>query len=127
MDAALTPPSVVNPKDRDATAKNKVPLQLIPPISEHNLALALKFGADKYGPWNWRTERIALSTYIGALKRHTAALARGEWFDIDSGLPHAAHIEANAAILQDAKANGMLVDDTPATPLTPTPPASTNG
>ena len=67
-------------------------------------------GAAKYGPWNWRSARINLSTYIAAIYRHTTAIADGEDID-ESGYPHAAHIAASCAIILDAAKHECLDDD----------------
>lgn len=105
-------PRTVNPKE-ECGAK-KTPMHLIPPAMERYLAAAMGHGAAKYGAWNFRSTKIALSTYVGAMRRHTSAIAGGEWIDPESGLPHAAHLAANAAILLDSWENRMLVDDLPA-------------
>ena len=77
-------------------------------------AMACREGAIKYGAFNWREKDIRLSEYIGAIRRHTAALSDGEWIDPDSGLPHLAKILATAAIVLDADRAGTLIVDTPA-------------
>jgi len=105
-------PSEINPKDAAAVALGKTPLQLIPPVGENLVAQVLASGAAKYGPWNWRAIDIRESVYIGAIKRHANAMNSGEWFDRESGLPHAAHIAATAMILIDALEHGKLVFDT---------------
>ena len=68
-------------------------------------------GACKYGVANWRATGVKASVYIGAIKRHSAALAEGIDIDPDSGLPQLCHILACAAILVDAKEAGVLIDD----------------
>lgn len=100
-----------NPKE--AEGAKKLPLQLVPPAAEREMALALAEGAGKYGPWNWREAGINLETYIGAMKRHINAIARGEDIDPLSGVSHLGHILAGAAIVVDAAEHGMLNDDRP--------------
>ncbi len=102
-----------NPKDIAAVTLGKTPLQLIPPIAMTMMAEVLDGGADKYGPWNWRGAPIELMTYVGAIMRHTNAIASGEDIDPESGLPHVAHIAATAAIVMDATHVGALKDDRP--------------
>lgn len=51
----------------------------------------LGFGAKKYAAHNWRGG-ISYSRLIGAVLRHTLAIARGEDTDPESGLPHTAHL-----------------------------------
>ena len=92
--------------------KKKPQLQLIPPSFNIQVAAALNEGAQKYGPWNWRKNRVEAMTYIGAIRRHLDQFLDGE--DIDaSGASHLGHIAASCAILIDAAAAGMLVDNRP--------------
>ena len=100
-----------NPKT--AAGAKKVPLHLIPPVAKYHLALALQDGARKYGPFNWRSEPISISTYIGAMGRHTDLFWDGEDVASDSLIKHIAHIMASCAIMLDAEACGMLIDDRP--------------
>jgi hypothetical protein len=99
-----------NPKE--SAGRKKCPMHLLPPEFLIQTANVLGHGADKYTPWNWRTTPIKLSTYQGAMMRHLTQIAKGEDLD-ESGFPHLAHIAASAAIVLDAAANGMLVDDRP--------------
>lgn len=91
--------------------KLKPQLHLIPPVALTEAAKALKHGADKYGPFNWRTAKVCSSTYYSAILRHMGALQDGEEFDVESGATHLGHIMANCAILLDAAKCGTLVDD----------------
>jgi hypothetical protein len=100
-----------NPKD--ATSKDKLPLDLIPPISEYQVAMCLKHGADKYTAWNWRSTPIKLSRYIAAIKRHLLQVSLGNWIDPESGQPHVAHIAATCAILMDAAHHNCIIYDYP--------------
>lgn len=95
------------------TAENKTPLQLIPAALNESLALALKHGAEKYGPWNWRRSKVGMMTYIGAMRRHLDAFLEGEDCAHDSGISHLGHIAASCAIMLDAQKHGVLVDDRP--------------
>jgi hypothetical protein len=101
----------INPKD--AAALKKVPMHLLPDVGVVYGAMACLDGALKYGPYNWRERSISLMLYIGALKRHIAALEGGEDDAKDSKLPHLAHVVATASILLDAKEAGALIDDRP--------------
>jgi hypothetical protein len=74
-------------------------------------SLAHAEGARKYGPWNWRTNKVCATTYIGAIMRHLTAWQDGEDLDPDSGLTHLAKIAACCNILMDAQHCGTLVDD----------------
>jgi hypothetical protein len=102
-----------NPKD--IAARDKVPLQLIPPCAERLTALAIAHGSRTkgYGDWNWRDKGICLLTYAGAIMRHCNAIRDGQDIDPESRLPHLAHIAAGAMILMDATEHGKLIDDRP--------------
>ena len=105
--------TVISSNPKDIAAREKCPLQLIPPAAERLVADVLKAGADKYGPWNWRDKGIGLVTYIGAIQRHANCIRAGEDIDSESGLPHTAHIAATAMILMDAAEHGKILDDRP--------------
>jgi len=94
----------------------KAQLQLIPPALNMETALALACGAGKYGPWNWRENRVEMMTYLGAMRRHIDCLIDGEDIDPESGAHHLGHVAAGCAIVLDARKVGMLVDNRPFTP-----------
>ena len=103
--------SSTNPKD--IAGSSKPPLALIPPIAEIYTSEVLRHGADKYGAWNWRRERIGMTAYLSAMRRHINAVIAGEDIDRDSGLPHLAHVMATAAIVMDAAHANCVIDDRP--------------
>ena len=102
-----------NPKD--IAGEKKPPLHLIPLNAQIVQSLALRNGAEKYGPFNWREIDIRASAYVGAALRHINL-----WWDTgeedakDSGVHHLGHALATLAILYDALTNDTLVDDRPA-------------
>ena len=102
-----------NPKQKYGDLK--VPLHLVPPALDLSAAKGLGEGAVKYGAYNWRSTKVRMSTYIGALRRHLAALQDGEDVDPESpsGKLHIDGLAANVAILADAWYGGFLVDDRP--------------
>lgn len=100
-----------NPKD--LIGITKVQLDLVPPAAEIYCALGLSDGAKKYGAFNWRKNKVVMSIYVAAIKRHLACLMDGEDNAKDSGYPHVAHAMACCAILADAKETGNLIDDRP--------------
>lgn len=100
-----------NPKTRMGNLK--VPMHLIPPAAKIHLAEALRNGAEKYGPYNWRDEKISSSVYRGAMERHMDAWWDGEDAATDSGVHHLAHVMACCALVLDALACDMLIDDRP--------------
>lgn len=98
-----------NPKD--AIGSDKLPLHLWPETATIMGALGLTEGMLKYGRANWRAAGVRASIYYDACRRHLNAWFEGEEADPDSGLPHLAHALACLAIVVDAQAAGMLVDD----------------
>ena len=81
--------------------KDKIDLSLLPRHALEEEAKVWMFGAEKYGRDNWKklwgdnTVRICSASLL----RHAHAIASGELFDKESGLPHAAHIRCNAAMI----------------------------
>jgi len=109
---AKTPqPLGTNPKD--LLGIKKVQLNLVPPSSIIYQALAMEDGARKYGPYNWRQNKVVASIYIAAAMRHLHSYLDGEENASDSGKPHLAHALACLGIIVDAKETGNLVDDRP--------------
>jgi hypothetical protein len=100
-----------NPKTR--IGKMKVPMHLIPPVAKIHLAMALKDGAKKYGPYNWREEVISITTYISAMERHIDAFLDGEDLAKDSQVHHLAHAMACCALILDGIACSNIIDDRP--------------
>lgn len=103
----------VNPKD--LIGDTKVAVHLVPPALVLHAAEALKLGAEKYGPYNWRQYPIQAHAYYAALLRHLTAWWDGEDDDPESGASHLSHAAAGLAILLDAMSSGTLKDDRPAT------------
>lgn len=54
------------------------------------------YGAAKYTPGGWVTVPDGIDRYTDAMHRHLLAEARGEKFDAESGLEHAAMAAWNA-------------------------------
>ncbi len=109
-----TPPKPVlgtNPKD--ILGQKKVQLNLVPPASIIYQALAMEDGAKKYGPYNWRENKVIASIYVAAAMRHLQSWYDGEEVASDSQKPHLAHALACLGIIVDAKETGNLVDDRP--------------
>ena len=98
-----------NPKDR--AGRNKAPLTLIPPDFLYLLSYVFRLGAEKYGPYNWRDNRVNYRVYLEAAMRHILLASDGEDVDEESGLPHEVHAAANLAIVVDAKLCGIIIDD----------------
>lgn len=108
----------VNPKDRLGT--KKVPFDLLPLAAKVVWAMAHWVGADKYGRVNWREKPVKYSIYLEAIDRHMSRMRAGEDLDMDTPIniggkvvyvPHTGFIMASAAIIEDARAAGCLIDD----------------
>lgn len=54
------------------------------------LTKVLTFGKQKYAAHNWR-KGILISRLIAAALRHLFSLLKGETYDLETGLHHAAH------------------------------------
>jgi hypothetical protein len=100
-----------NPKDRIGI--HKPPLHLIPPAALLHEAMAFLDGAIKYGPYNWRKEKVSAEIYIGAAMRHLLAWQDREELSRDARRHHLGHARACLGILIDAQANNQLEDDRP--------------
>lgn len=101
----------VNPKD--LIGSKKVPLSLLPVAGLIHEAMAMRDGAGKYGPHNWREYPVIASIYVDACQRHIMAWFDGEECAADSGQHHLGHAKACLGILLDAMENGKLSDDRP--------------
>lgn len=106
-----TLPDKANPKD--LIGIKKVQLGLFPAAGSIYGALGFEDGAVKYGPYNWRANKVKMTVYLDAIERHLLALRDGEDCAADSKKPHLAHIIASAALLADATEGGFLIDDRP--------------
>ena len=73
----------------------------------------MKQGADTYGAYNWCDHPMKATIYYNAILRHLNAWWAGEDLDPKSGLPHMAHVRANAGILIDQQETGRMIDDRP--------------
>lgn len=104
-------PDTTNPKD--LIGARKVPLGLLPAAGKIYGAMAMKTGAEKYGPYNWRDKKVRMTVYLDAIERHLLAIYDGQSVDSESGLPHLGHIIASASILADAVEGGFIIDDRP--------------
>jgi len=104
-------PASGNPKD--AIGDTKPDLSLVPPAASLYLASAFADGAVKYGPYNWRENKVRTRVYVAAALRHISQYLDGEDIDPTSNRPHIGHALACLAIIADAKETGNLIDDRP--------------
>lgn len=76
---------------------------LIPPVALKLIADVLTQGAAKHGDMGWTTNPDWKRQYTAALFRHWEEYRAGVWLNPDGGLPHLAHVGANALILLAAE------------------------
>ena len=97
----------------------KVRYELIPTHLLADTAKVLEFGARKYHEWNW-CDGLSYSSVIGCLKRHIAAIERGEDIDPESGFRHTGHAICNLLFLEhfmnmkNSSQEWAALDDRPA-------------
>lgn len=110
---------------KGAEGAKKTPLHLLPPEPKRAAAMVHKLGADKYGPWNWRTNKVELMTYLSAMMRHIDEVLSGTDIDPESTEHHLAHVIAGCNIVLDARHHGTLIDNRPSIPSTQSTPSPT--
>lgn len=73
--------------------KNKNRPDLLPARAVQEVSGVLAFGANKYGPDNWRRAEVedARARYIAAALRHILEYQDSNVHDPESGLHHLAH------------------------------------
>lgn len=69
----------------------KPDFSLLSPIALTYLVKVLDFGAQKYAAHNWR-KGIDQTRLVSAAFRHLTAFLAGEDVDVETGLPHMAHV-----------------------------------
>ena len=81
--------------------QGKAPIHLIPPEIIIDIANTLQYGAEKYGPHNWRDDmkETNWSRTYGSLQRHLLAFWDGEDNDPESGNNHLNHAITQLMIL----------------------------
>lgn len=78
--------------------EGKLRYDLLHPIAQEGLVKVLTKGAEKYAERNWE-KGMKWSTILASLKRHLAAIERGEDFDQETGELHIDHVQCNAHFL----------------------------
>lgn len=93
---------------RDQSKKfdaGKPMMELIPTSAYYAISNALTYGASIHGPNTWQT--ISIDRWIGALLRHLCLyLDDPKGVDAESGLPHTAHLLANACFINHLATQG---------------------
>jgi len=78
---------------KDTNGKSR--LDLIEPEFLTELGHVLRFGAEKYAEFGYRTHPIPTREYLGAAIRHIYKYLSGEKNDPESGYSHLAHATAS--------------------------------
>ena len=99
----------INPKD--LIGSKKPDYQYVPLAPVYEVGKAMKDGAKKYGPYNWREQPVNADVYVNAARRHLDLWASGEEVADDSGVHHLAHAMACMVILMDAQQHESLNDN----------------
>jgi hypothetical protein len=108
---APAPAVLASTNPKDLLGLRKAPLRLLSGPAMIRLACVMGLGAIKYGPWNWRKNKVLHTVYLEAALRHIFQALDGEDVDAESGQPHEAHVMACMMIIMDAKAVSCLIDD----------------
>lgn len=89
---------------------DKPDMSLLSSLAIEELAAVLTIGKNKYAAHNWR-KGISISRLLGATLRHTFALLRGETYDPETGLHHAAHAMCNLMfVIETLKVHSEMDD-----------------
>ena len=79
---------------------DKLRYDLIPPIANREYAKVWTHALGKYPEGNWE-KGMPWTEVIASAMRHLEAIRLREDIDEESGLLHAAHLQANAAMLTE--------------------------
>lgn len=79
--------------------QDKVHMQLLPLDALYEAAKVMTFGANKYGPNDWKKVKHAKERYKGALLRHLTEDSKGNKYDPETGELHLAHMLCNAMFI----------------------------
>lgn len=103
----------------------KPKLSLLPAKALIAEARVWEMGEQKYGRDNWRKlwGDETVDVVLDSAMRHMVAMLDGELYDSESGLPHAAHVRCNMAMLLEFIALTPPQDESSTWSLFP-PPAS---
>ena len=88
----------------------KTPLDLLSPAFLNGVSEVLKFGAEKYEPYNW-AKGIKYSRVFSAMQRHMWAFWAGEEHDQETGMPHLWHAGCCLMFLTHYEAHKHLYEE----------------
>jgi len=87
-------------------------MDLIPVKPLKQVAEILTYGADKYGPDNWREGKpIAHSRHYAGIQRHLMAYWSGEDLDPETGKSHLAHAACGILFFLELSQSHPELDD----------------
>ncbi len=98
--------------------KGKLRYDLLHPVAQEGIVKVLTFGANKYKDRNWE-KGLSWTSTLASMKRHIAAIEKGEDFDPESGLKHIDHVQCNAHFLSAYYKIAPQFDDRPHSYLNP--------
>lgn len=101
------------PNPKDLVGLRKPRLALVPPALVLHTSEAMRNGAEKYDPYNYRQNPVLMTVYIEAAMRHLLSMLDGEDAAKDSKVLHAAHVAACMGVILDCTENGNMIDDRP--------------
>ena len=78
--------------------KGKLRYDLLHPVAQDGIVRVLTKGAEKYEERNWE-KGMKWTTVLASMKRHIAAIERGEDYDPETGELHIDHVQCNAHFL----------------------------
>jgi hypothetical protein len=78
--------------------KGKLRYDLVHPKAHEDMVDVLTMGAEKYFDRNWENG-LSWTSVLASMKRHIAAIERGEDYDPESGRLHIAHVACNVHFL----------------------------
>ena len=104
-----------NPKK--AKGAVKAPFHATPELANIQMSNVMAGGGWKYGDYNYHESKVDAMTYLSAIERHKMLYKDGVDLDDESLQSHLAHIMACCAILIEAQATGMFIDNRPKTGL----------
>lgn len=96
--------------------EGKLRYDLVHPIALEGLVKVLTQGSIKYDERNWE-KGMKWTSVIASLKRHLAAIERGEDYDKESGLLHIDHVQCNAHFISAYYKIFPEGDDRPIKPI----------
>jgi len=88
--------------------------EMVAAVTASDPLAAFAVGAEKYGRYSWLSgDGIEWSRLASAFLRHCAEHRYGHGVDVDSGLCHIDHMEANRLMLLHYLTYGLGIDDRP--------------